>query len=103
MFYLENSRGYFEQNQSTLEDVSLSKSQIQAFICVRVYGATRITGMYNWGLGAIGSASDSRSEGWEFESLRPHNFLFIYFVFGEINSPPISNDILICGDNKFVV
>ena len=44
--------------------------------------------MYNWGLGAIGSASDSRSEGWEFESLRPHNFLFIYFVFGEINSPP---------------
>ena len=26
------------------------------------------------GYGAIGSASDSRSEGWEFESLWPHNF-----------------------------
>ena len=75
----------------------MAKSLAQAFICVRVYGSTRITGTYNWGLGAIGSASDSRSEGWEFESLRPHNFLFIYFVFGEINFPTDFD----MQDNKF--
>ena len=88
MFDLEKSRGIFEQNQTTLEVLSFTKSQITGFYMCLAYGATNITGRYNWGLGAIGSASDSRSEGWEFESLRPHNFLFIYFVFGEINSPP---------------
>ena len=29
------------------------------------------------GYGAIGSASDSRSEGWEFDSLWPQLFLFV--------------------------
>jgi len=27
-----------------------------------------------------GSASDSRSEGWVFESLRPHTFLFLFLI-----------------------
>jgi hypothetical protein len=31
-------------------------------------------------LGAIGSASDSRSEGWEFDSLRGHSFFRILFI-----------------------
>ena len=39
-----------------------------------------------WLLGAIGSASDSRSEGWVFESLRGQNFCFFSQVKIGVNS-----------------
>ena len=46
------------------------------------------------GYGAIGSASDSRSGGWEFDSLWPHSFLLkillLFFLSYYYNSTPFN-------------